>query len=165
MPRKHVDGHCGCESPHDNAIAVFSIDGDGKVKEKARLPTELGEIYGICWGLTKSQELDFYVNDKDGQFLHLRIVRSGDRWSSQILRRFQVASQPEACAVDESNERVFIGEKKRGVWALSSNATVPAKLSLAAAVGKTLVADVEGLGLYQTPRENYLIVSSQGNDS
>jgi 3-phytase len=27
------------------------------------------------------------------------------------------------------------------------------------------VADVEGLGLYQTPNANYLVVSSQGNDS
>lgn len=149
----------------DNAVVVFSIDGDGKVKEEARLPTELGEIYGICSGLTKSQELDVFVNDKDGRFLQVRVGKRDERWSGQVVRRFQVASQPEACVVDESNERVFIGEEKRGVWVLSSNATGPAKLSLAAAVGKSLVADVEGLGLYHTPKANYLVVSSQGNDS
>jgi 3-phytase len=149
----------------DNAIVVFSIDSDGKVKEEARLPTELGEIYGICSGLTQSQELDVFVNDKDGRFLQVRVAKRDERWSGQVLRRFQVASQPEACVVDESSERVFIGEEKRGVWTLSSNATVPAKLSLIAAVGKSLVADVEGLGLYQTSKANYLVVSSQGNDS
>ncbi len=149
----------------DNAIAIFSIGGDGLVKEEARLATEFGEIYGICSGLTKTKELEVYVNDKDGRFLHVRIFKNDERWTSQLLRRFRVASQPEACVVDEANERVFIGEEKRGVWVLSSNSGQSANLNLIASVGASIVADVEGLGLYQTERENYLVVSSQGNDS
>jgi 3-phytase len=148
-----------------NAVVLFSINANGTVAEEARLKTEFKDIYGICAGLTRDGELDVFVNDKDGRFLQLRATQSGNVWRGEIVRRFAVASQPEACVVDESSERIFIGEEKKGVWALSSRADQPANMQMVLPVGPSLSADVEGLALYQNGTKSYLVVSSQGNDS
>ena len=81
------------------------------------------------------------------------------------VRRFQVASQPEGCVADDRNQRLFVGEEDAGVWTLDARAEQPAELVSVLKVGELLQADVEGLGLYQGAERDYLVISSQGNDS
>jgi 3-phytase len=59
-----------------NAIVLFGISPTGWVRELARLPTELNDIYGVHWRNNNGQ-LDVFVNDKDGRLLQLR-VHHGD---------------------------------------------------------------------------------------
>lgn len=147
------------------ALVMFSISADGVVAEEARLPIELTDPYGVCVGRTPAGELDVYVNDKDGRFLHLRIEKTAQQWTSRVLRRFKVATQPEGCVVDEAAERVFIGEEKKAVWVLSSREDQPATLREVIRAGRDVKADIEGLALYRSGDSAYLVVSSQGNDS
>jgi 3-phytase len=153
----------------DKTIVLFEIDAKGHVAEVARLPSGLDDLYGICSARNRNDGLDVFANDKDGRFVHLRLAANvnGEQiaWRADKLRSFRLASQPEGCVVDEPNERLFIGEEDRGIWALSSRGDAPAKPELVLAVGALLKADVEGLAIYRGQRTSWLVASSQGNDS
>lgn len=149
----------------ENAIAVFEIDTQGNGRDAGRIGTSLSEIYGTCLYRNPQGGLEVFVNDKDGRFEHYRISRNGTTYAGELLRSFRLASQPEGCVADDHNGRLFIGEEKRGIWALSADANAKDKPRLILATGKLLVADVEGLALYHGKKASYLIASSQGNSS
>ena len=149
----------------DNSVMLFTIDDQGLVKPAGAFATGLENIYGMCLYRPADGGLEAFINDKDGSFLQYRIEAEGDKMSGKLLRRFKVASQPEGCVVDDRNARLFLGEEKRGVWTVSAKGDAPAKLSMIMPVGPQLVADVEGMALYHGDKADYLIVSSQGDNS
>jgi 3-phytase len=149
----------------DNSVMLFTIDAKGLVAPAGAFATGLENIYGMCLYRPADGGLEAFINDKDGSFLQYRIEADGDKMSGKLVRRFKVASQPEGCVVDDRNERLFLGEEKRGVWTVSAKADAPARLSMIMPVGPQLVADVEGMALYHGDKADYLIVSSQGDNS
>ena len=149
----------------DNSVMLFTIDASGVVTTAGAFATGLEDIYGMCLYRPQDGGLEAFINDKDGSFLQYRIDSDGATLSGKLLRRFKVGSQPEGCVVDDRNHRLFLGEEKRGVWTVSARGDAPAKLSMVIAVGPQLAADVEGMGLYHGARHDYLIVSSQGDNS
>lgn len=151
----------------DNSVMLFAIDAGGTVTPAGAFATGLEDIYGMCLYRPADGGLEAFINDKDGSFLQYRIEAGADGkgMSGKLLRRFKVASQPEGCVVDDRNERLFLGEEKRGVWTVSARGDAPARLSMIMPVGTQLVADVEGMGLYHGDKSDYLIVSSQGDNS
>jgi len=149
----------------DNSVMLFTIDVQGVVTPAGAFPTGLDNIYGMCLYRPADGGLEAFINDKDGSFLQYRIEGEAGAMSGKLLRRFKVASQPEGCVVDDRNQRLFLGEEKRGVWTVSARGDAPAKLTMVAPVGPQLVADVEGMGLYYGEKASYLVVSSQGDNS
>jgi 3-phytase len=152
----------------ENALLLFGINKDGELSELARLPTDLSDIYGVCLGRTPDGQLDVFPNDKDGRIQHYRVeLNAQGQWQARLLRAFKLASQPEGCVVHEAEQRLFVGEEKRGIWAVDARADMPAKPKLVMAVGGALQADVEGLAIYQGKpgQPSYLLVSAQGNHS
>lgn len=151
----------------DNSVVLFTIDDGGTVAPAGAFATGLGDIYGMCLYRPADGGLEAFINDKDGSFLHYRIEAGADgkAMAGKLLRRFKVASQPEGCVVDDRNERLFLGEEKRGVWTTSARGDAPAALAMVMPVGPQLVADVEGMGLYHGAKGDYLVVSSQGDNS
>ncbi|NHZ95946.1 phytase [Massilia sp. CCM 8734] len=149
----------------DNSVVLFGFDADGKVAELTRFATGFPEVYGICLFQPRSGGLEVIVNDKGGAFRQFRITRSGEAWRVTLARQFKVDSQPEGCVADDRNERLFIGEEKRGVWTLSARADQPSTRKLVLGVGRELHADVEGMAIYEGAKGAYLIVSSQGDSS
>jgi len=149
----------------DNVTVLYGIDGAGSVSELARFATGLPEVYGICLFQPRAGGLEVIVNDKSGLFRQFRISRTGTTWTAAVTRQFKVASQPEGCVADDSNERLFIGEEKRGVWTLAARSDAPARLSKVLGVGPDLRADVEGMAIYHGYKEPLLVVSSQGDNS
>ncbi|WP_179212046.1 phytase [Methylobacillus rhizosphaerae] len=147
------------------AIAVFEIDGQGNLRDVARIKTGLEDIYGTCLFQPAAGGLEVFANDKDGRFEHYRIERQGKRYEGKLLRGFRAASQPEGCVVDDSRQRLFFGEEKRGIWTLSANAENKGVPQLILPVGEYLKADVEGMAIYHGKRASYLLASSQGNSS
>jgi len=149
----------------DNTVILYGIDGAGVVSELTRFPTGFDDVYGICLFQPRAGGLEVVVNDKRGVFRQYRIGYGGDGWSSKLARQFKVATQPEGCVADDRNERLFIGEEKRGVWTVAARAEQAAVPALVLGVGKDLRADVEGMAIYHGQRASYLIVSSQGDSS
>jgi len=76
-----------------------------------------------------------------------------------------VPSQPEGCAADDVNQRLFVGEENHAVWTLDARADQPAKLEKVMAVGDKLHDDIEGISIYQNGDHSYIVISSQGNNS
>jgi len=149
----------------ENAIVLFTIDANGQVAEAARFPTGLREIYGACLYHPAGGSLEIFVNDKDGSYQQYRVGRSAGQFTSTLLRRFAVSSQPEGCAADDRTGQLFVGEEKKGVWVTAASAETTTPLKMALPVGGLLRADVEGMSVYHGSQANYLVVSSQGNNS
>ncbi|OLF53178.1 phytase [Pseudomonas chlororaphis] len=149
-----------------NSLSLFSIDrASGELREAGEIPTPLKEIYGICLFQPASGELYAFANGKDGSFLQYRLRAPDGRVQGELVRQFKVDSQPEGCVADDQRQRLFLGEEDVGVWAVDARADQPAALSSVIKVGPQLHADVEGLALYQSEAHDYLVISSQGNDS
>ncbi|WP_228529695.1 phytase [Diaphorobacter caeni] len=149
----------------DLSLVLYQIDGDGKVQEAARLPTDLKDIYGVCLYQPPAGGLEAFVNDKDGRLQHYRITRDDVKWKGGLLRTLRLGSQPEGCVVDDSTGQLFVGEEDVGVWTTRADAAQATPLEPVLKVGDQLHADVEGMAIYHGSRGSYLIVSSQGNDS
>lgn len=151
---------------NDNSLAVFAIDPKtGRLRDLGTLPTPLKDIYGICLYSPVAGEIHVLPNDKNGRVLQYRLHGDDGELKAELLREFNVASQPEGCVADDQNHRLFIGEEKHGVWTLSANPAQPGKPEPVMSVGEQLKADVEGIGLYQGKSKSYLVISSQGDDS
>ncbi|ACO76751.1 Phytase domain protein [Azotobacter vinelandii CA] len=149
-----------------NSIVAFAIDrASGELREAGEISTPLAEIYGICLFQPAPGELYAFANGKDGSFRQYRLYDAGGRVAGEPLRGFRVASQPEGCVADDRRQRLFLGEEDTGVWALDARPDAPVELQSVIRVGADLQADVEGLALYRGAAHDYLVVSSQGNDS
>ena len=149
-----------------NSISLFAIDrATGALREAGEVRTPLAEIYGICLFQPATGELYAFANGKDGTFLQYRLSDMQGQIQGQQVRRFKVDSQPEGCVADDRQQRLFIGEEDVGVWTLDARPDASGELTSVLKVGEVLKADVEGMGLYHGPRGDYLVVSSQGNDS
>lgn len=147
------------------AIALFAIDPvSGTVTAAGELPTSLDAVYGLCMYQQESQVYVF-INDEDGRFQQYEIIDSQQGWRGQLVREFAVGSQPEGCSADDHHQRLFLGEEDVAVWSLSARADASTDMIQVAAIGDWLHDDIEGMDIYQTATENWLVVSSQGNDS
>ena len=149
-----------------NSLSVFSIDrATGTVQAAGEIATPVTDIYGLCLFKAPSGEIYSFANDKDGTFVQHRLYAKGDKVQGELVRRFKVASQPEGCVADDRNQRLFLGEEDVAVWAVDARPDQPATLTSVIRVGEQVHDDIEGMGLYQTEKDNYLVISSQGNDS
>ncbi|MFG0382276.1 phytase [Pseudomonas sp. zbq_18] len=160
-----VDLAVASNRDHDS-IHLFAIDrASGELREAGEIRTPIKEIYGICLFQPASGELYAFANGKDGSFLQYRLDGASGEVKGELVRRFAVDSQPEGCVADDQRQRLFLGEEDAGVWAVDARADGPTELSSVLKVGDVLHADVEGVALYQAGEQDYLVISSQGNDS
>lgn len=149
-----------------NALHFFGIDrASGTVSDLGTAATPLTEIYGLCLFQDRDGTVHALPNDKSGRFLQYRLDGTSGTVKASLAREFAVASQPEGCVADDAGQRLFIGEERHGVWTLDARAKVAPNLTPVIEVGEALHADVEGLALYHGATADYLVVSSQGNDS
>ena len=149
-----------------NSLSVFSIDrATGELQPAGEIATPVSDIYGLCLFKAPSGDIYSFANDKDGTFVQHRLFARGDKVEGELVRQFKVPSQPEGCVADDKHQRLFLGEEDVAVWAVDARPDHPATLSSVIRVGEQVHDDIEGLALYQTDKDNYLVISSQGNDS
>lgn len=149
-----------------NSLQVFAIDrSSGELRNLGQLPTSLKDIYGLCMFKDAAGAIYAIPNDKDGTFLQYRLSADAGQIKGELVRLFKVASQPEGCVADDRNQRLFVGEEDVAVWALDARADAPTQLEQVIAAGEVVHDDIEGLAIYQGATRNYLVISSQGNDS
>ncbi|THF65379.1 phytase [Pseudothauera rhizosphaerae] len=149
-----------------NSLHVFAIERDsGRLTVLGEIDTPLTDIYGLCLFKDAQGDIHAFANDKDGSFVQYRLSAPDGRPQGELVRRFAVASQPEGCVADDRRERLFVGEEDVAVWALDARADAPAAPEQVIAVGDVVQDDIEGLALYHGKSRDYLVISSQGNDS
>lgn len=128
----------------------------------ARHPVSLEEPYGICMYQDRDRQPYVFLNSADGSFVQYAV---NSAYEIAELRRFRLSSQVEGCVVDDDGGVLYIAEEDRGIWRVPANPESREHRELLDAVGTGhLVADVEGLALYDGPRK-LLIASSQGDNS
>ncbi len=146
----------------DDTIVIFSIV-DGRVSEKGRIASALAEPYGLCVGAIGGNFLIF-VTHKSGDLIAYKAV---DASNATIAGRLKFESQLEGCVFDEPTSRLYVGEEARGVWrTVYTDEGFSSPLLIAEVSGSAgLVADVEGLAVRRDDDGDYLIASSQGDNS
>ena len=150
----------------NNSITLYQINASGKVDQLNDIATNLDEVYGLCMYYQAAQN-GFYViiNDKDGRFEQYRLIEDNGTITGKLFSQFKVIDQPEGCVANDRNGDLFVGVEDHGVWLTNADSKGSKELEKILAVGKELVDDVEGLGLYLKDKAAYLVASSQGNDS
>lgn len=157
----------------DNSLSIYTIDPrNGKLTFSGSVATELEEIYGFCLYQNSSGITYAIPNAKSGEFQQIELSAIADKtnkksfvWQGKKVRSFFVKSQPEGCVADDKNQRLFVGEEDEAVWTIGAEPNAGTQVELVLRAGNLLVADVEGMGIYQGKNKNYLVVSSQGNNS
>ncbi|MBU2113867.1 MAG: phytase [Gammaproteobacteria bacterium] len=151
----------------DNSLQLFAIDSSGKLHNAGKVATNMADIYGLCMYQSRKTGQQFvFVNDKSGLIQQYRIDTNGNAWRGSLVRSLQVPSQPEGCVADDQNGVLFVGEEDAGIWRFAAEADAAvAGEQIILVDGETLVDDVEGLALATHNNKQYLLVSSQGNDS
>jgi len=157
----------------DNSLAIYTIDPkNGKLAFSGSVATDLEEIYGFCLYQNSNGVTYAIPNAKSGEFQQIQLTTVADQtnkntwiWQGKKVRSFFVKSQPEGCVADDKNQRLFFGEEDEAVWTIGAEPTAGTQVELVLRAGDLLVADVEGMGIYQGKHKNYLVVSSQGNNS
>lgn len=149
-----------------NSLHVFAIQPDsGVVNELGEIATISDDIYGICLYQNDQSQIYAIANDKDGRFFQYLITGEQGTLQGELKREFSVNTQPEGCVADDHTQQLFIGEENKAVWTLAAEADASSEMQLVLETGDYLHADIEGMALYQAKNGNYLVISSQGNDS
>ncbi|MCQ4295179.1 phytase [Pseudomonas stutzeri] len=162
---KRVDLAVASNRDH-NSLHLFAIDqASGVLDDIGQIATPLTDIYGLCMFKDRQGGIHAIANDKDGTFLQYRLDGSSGKPRGELVRRFKVETQPEGCVADDRNERLFVGEEDVAVWVLDARVGAPTTLEKVIGVGGPVYDDIEGLALYQGTSSDYLVISSQGNDS
>ncbi|MFT5101564.1 MAG: 3-phytase [Planctomycetaceae bacterium] len=150
----------------DNTVTVFSVDATG-AKIIGGFPVDV-EPYGICMGILSGKPYGF-VTYKNGRIEAYRFDAIAPEVIVSSAGVLDLETQLEGCVHHDQSNTLFIGEEEAGIWRLDTVATLnvfstPASVdAIGAPTG--LVADVEGLAFYVKDDLEYLIASSQGNDS
>lgn len=148
-------------------VALFTLDPDSaKLRPLGKVPAGAGEAYGICLAEAEGGLYAFMVL-KDGTIHQILLDLSTPSPTGQIVRTMKLATQSEGCVVDEKTQRLYVAEEDVGLWRFDAHPQGPTTPSLiAAADGKIIVADAEGVALADGPEgARYIVVSSQGDNA
>jgi 3-phytase len=156
-------------APTASQLALFRLDPVAMTLTAiGKVSSGPGEAYGICIdaGASSPDRLTVFAAIKDGSVRQVEVALAADAARSTIVRTMKLATQIEGCVVDPASRSLFVGEEDVGIWRFAADAGAPVTGTLvAAADGKQLVADVEGLALAQSGGRSLLVASSQGDNS
>ncbi|MFZ5704172.1 MAG: phytase [Pseudomonadota bacterium] len=148
-------------------LALFRLDtATAKLTPLGTLPAGSGEAYGVCL-YREGATLHAFIVLKDGTVNQVAIDASSAQPTGRIVRTLKLGTQSEGCAADDRTGRLYVAEEDVGLWrfdARAEGATSPVKV--AAADGRNIVADAEGVAIAPIGAEGgYVIVSSQGDNA
>lgn len=146
----------------NKSISLFAIDTNtGLPSLLAEVKTDLDDPYGLCLSQLESG-VSVWINDTNGRFQRYQLSFDGQSVSGTKTEEWRVPSQPEGCVSDDTNKRLYYGEEATGVWLKHIDSSQEDQFITG--LNPEIAADIEGIGLYQLHGQNYLVVSSQGNN-
>ncbi len=148
-------------------LALFRLDpATARLTALGKVDAGAGEAYGVCMYRDATATYAFIVL-KDGTIHQLLLDTAGAAPAGRIVRSMKLGSQAEGCAVDDRTGILYVAEEDVGLWrfdARSGGSSVPVRI--AAADGRNLVADAEGVAIAPVgERDGYVVVSSQGDNA
>ncbi|OZG72423.1 3-phytase [Hahella sp. CCB-MM4] len=147
-------------------IQPLNAVGNNVHAEAAQLISGVDEVYGLCMYQAVDGTPYVFVNGKNGQIEQWRLTTSETGIEGAVVRTLTVATQPEGCVADDTDGKLYVGEEDVGIWVFDADESADTSATQFAKVdGKHLVADVEGLTIFDNGAEKFLIASSQGNNT
>ncbi|WP_414886098.1 MULTISPECIES: phytase [unclassified Sphingomonas] len=148
-------------------LALFRLDtATGKLTALGTVAAGAGEAYGVCLYRDAAGTYAFMVL-KDGTINQVALDAEGATPSGSSVRTMKLGTQSEGCAADDRTGTLYVAEEDVGVWkfdARANGSTAPMKI--AAADGRAIVADAEGVAIAMTgEKDGYVLVSSQGDNA
>ncbi len=153
------------------SISLYAVTGSGTLTNIAGTRISPGvSPYGLCmYQSPRTGKTYAFVNSPSGGVEQWELYDNGaGKVDGRRVRSFSVGSGTEGCVADDRTGTLYIGEERVGVWRYGAEPDAGNSRTAVAKVSSSgpLVADVEGLTLYETGEgAAYLLVSSQGNDS
>ena len=148
-------------------IALFRLDPvTAKLTAIGKVDGGRGEAYGICLGRDEAG-LSAFIVLKDGTVNQVLIDASGATPAGRIVRTMKLSTQSEGCAVDDRTHTLYVAEEDVGLWRFDARANGPTgSVKVAAADGRNLVMDAEGVAIAAIgEKDGYVVVSSQGDNA
>ena len=144
-------------------IAILELDHRTlRVELQHSIPVNYEEPSGICAFSTKS-EVFLVLITKLGEVVQYEL---GQDLRLVERRYWSVGSESEGCVIDSSAATLYFGEENVGIWSVPLYPAADIKMDLFDGVGEgSLVADVEGLTIWERGADKYLVASSQGDNS
>jgi 3-phytase len=147
-------------------MSVLEVIGKNRHEEAPELASEMSKIYGLCMGQSPEGVPYVFINDKSGLIEQWRISVNDGKATGALVRTLSVATQPEGCVVDDKTQTLYVGEENAAIWSFDASESGSTEATLFAAIdGENIVADIEGITLYQTETQNLLLASIQGNNT
>ena len=151
-------------------MAIYKIDPNSQrlINITAEGLTLDFSPYGGClYHSLQTDKFYFFATSKSGIIQQLELFDNGhEKVSATIVRTLEIGSQCEGCVADDEAGSVFIGEEDVAIWKYKADPLGGDSREKIDGVGNNLVADIEGLTLYQKDGgKGYLIASSQGNNT
>lgn len=156
-----------------DSVSLFLVDEAGQATwiKTNEIATGLDDPYGLCMH-DDGDDLHVFVNDTDGRYQQWQLDISPApnieevSIGANLVREWTVADQPEGCAVDDVTKTLYLGIESSGVYSMNADPSASVELDTVLSVdGVRVVADVEGMDVYRTDQQAFLVVSSQGNHS
>ncbi|MEJ7932839.1 phytase [Sphingobium sp. AN558] len=148
-------------------LALFRLDSESaKLTALGTVEAGAGEAYGVCLGRDETG-LSAFIVLKDGTIHQIALDASGATPAGRIVRSLKLGTQSEGCAVDDRTHILYVAEEDVGLWRFDARATGSSTpIKIAAADGKNLVADAEGVAIAPMgDKDGYVLVSSQGDNA
>lgn len=156
----------------NSKLALFLLDpATGSLSPLASVPSGAGEGYGVCVApapriamVGAPDAMTAYAAIKDGTVRQIAITHKQGKVEHSMGASWKLKTQIEGCVVDPATGALYVGEEDVGIWKIDPARPEAAPVLFAAADGKQLVADVEGLAIATNPKgASYLLASSQGD--
>lgn len=147
-------------------LALFRLDpATASLSALGKVDAGKGEAYGVCLYREAAATYAFIVL-KDGTVNQVALDASGVAPAGRIVRSMKLGTQSEGCAVDDRTGILYVAEEDVGLWRFDARATgSPVPVKIAAADGRNLVADAEGVAIAPIgEKDGYVLVSSQGDN-
>lgn len=165
-----------------NAISIMVLDPlSGRLSDTiANLTAGVDEVYGLCCYHQQDPDVYFvFVNGKGGIVEQWKISGIGENGAQastlrkseiqgEMVRSFQLSSQPEGMVADDSKGLLYIGLEQEGIIVVSADPGEEVESSMlpgSDGSNPSIYFDIEGLALFSIRGKDYLIASSQGNFS
>lgn len=148
-------------------LALFRLDpSTAKLAPLGLLEGGAGEAYGVCLYRAAAATYAFIVL-KDGTINQVALDTSAATPVGRVVRTLKLGSQSEGCAVDDRTGILYVAEEDVGLWRFDARPDSSHEATrIAAADGKNIVADAEGVAIAPIgERDGYVLVSSQGDNA
>lgn len=153
-----------------NTITLMTLDPETAILSDslANIPSAVDEVYGLCYYREPSSNSYYvYANGKDGNIEQWKIT-GGETLSWEMVRSLKVNSQPEGMVADDEEGMLYIGVEEEGIFLAGAGESDPVTMQFiegSSDENTYIDFDIEGLALFSTDGQKYLVASSQGNFS